>query len=452
MVLTASHWIYLAGVLLVIIGMIFKRGVIAVCVAGTIVIGWVYSGSFVKAGQTLFTANFTAAKVLLDIILIIALMIGLLRMMERVGADYLLMRPLSKLFKGPAGAFWGVGVIKGVLSAFLWPTPATMTVGPMMIPSALRAGLPLIGTAMAMNLFGHGIALSGDFVIQGAPKLTGAAAGVSVSALIAASVPLVITVGVVSTVLGFLMLRRDMKRGVVVAETQQNDIERTEFSWVARTSAWVVPLSFVAVIVTTILLKLRGGDATSLIGGVGLILLILMALFEFKSQAHVEITKALQEGFVFSIKIFAPVIPIAAFFFLGSPEVAPQILGDGAPGLLFDLGKALSTVVPLSAVPVSIIIVAIGIIAGLDGSGFSGLVMVGTLAQALGGPAGVDIAMLAALGQMGSVWSGGGTLVPWGVLDIAGVTGVDPVALTRRNFIPVMVGLLAATIVAIILM
>ncbi|MGZ4108042.1 MAG: hypothetical protein ACXVDE_08185, partial [Tumebacillaceae bacterium] len=227
MVLTASHWIYLAGVLLVIIGMIFKRGVIAVCVAGTIVIGWVYSGSFVKAGQTLFTANFTAAKVLLDIILIIALMIGLLRMMERVGADYLLMRPLSKLFKGPAGAFWGVGVIKGVLSAFLWPTPATMTVGPMMIPSALRAGLPLIGTAMAMNLFGHGIALSGDFVIQGAPKLTGAAAGVSVSALIAASVPLVITVGVVSTVLGFLMLRRDMKRGVVVAETQQNDIERT---------------------------------------------------------------------------------------------------------------------------------------------------------------------------------------------------------------------------------
>ena len=28
-----------------------------------------------------------------------------------------------------------------------------------------------------MNLFGHGIALSGDFVIQGAPKLTADAAG-----------------------------------------------------------------------------------------------------------------------------------------------------------------------------------------------------------------------------------------------------------------------------------
>jgi hypothetical protein len=60
--------------------------------------------------------------------------------------------------------------------------------------------------------------------------------------------------------------------------------------------------------------------------------------------------------------------------------------------------------------------------------------------------------MLAALGQIGSVWSGGGTLVPWGVLDIAGVTGVAPENLTRRNFIPVIAGLCAATVVAIILM
>src|SRR4051794_348386 len=128
MELTVSHWIYLAVVLIVIISMIFKRGVIAVCILGTLAIGWIWSGSAITAGQTLFTANLTAAKVLLDIIVIIALMIGLLRMMEKVKADYLLMRPLGKLFKGPTGAFWGIGTVKGVLSAFLWPTPATMTV------------------------------------------------------------------------------------------------------------------------------------------------------------------------------------------------------------------------------------------------------------------------------------------------------------------------------------
>ncbi|ARU59918.1 hypothetical protein CBW65_01740 [Tumebacillus avium] len=452
MELTVSHWIYLAVVLLVILGMVFKRGVIAVTVIGTLIIGWIWSGSFVTAGQTLFTANLTAAKILFDIILIIALMIALLRMMERVGADYLLMRPMSKLFKSPTGAFFSVGAVKGLISAFLWPTPATMTVGPMMIPAALRAGLPMIGIAVAMNLFGHGISLSGDFIIQGAPKLTGQAAGVPVSEMIAASWPLVLVTGLVSVSLAFFMLRKDMKRGVITAEIPEQEAVRDTFSPVAKTAAWLVPLSFVAVIFTTIWLELRGGDATALVGGVGFLLLILIALGEFKTKAHHELMSALQEGFVFAIKIFAPVIPIAAFFFLGSPEVAPQILGEGAPGLLFDLGTALSTIVPLTAVPVAIIIVTIGIISGLDGSGFSGLVMVGTLAQALGVPAGVDIAVLAALGQMGAIWSGGGTLVPWGVLDISGVTGVSPDELTRRNFLPVMAGLLAATVLAIFLM
>ncbi|MGO0943910.1 hypothetical protein ACTPD5_22815, partial [Clostridioides difficile] len=40
----------------------------------------------------------------------------------------------------------------------------------------MRAGLPAIGVAVALNLFGHGLALSTDFVIQGAP--TKATAGV----------------------------------------------------------------------------------------------------------------------------------------------------------------------------------------------------------------------------------------------------------------------------------
>lgn len=44
---------------------------------------------------------------------------------------------------------------------------------------------------MAMNLFGHGIALSSDIVIQGAPKLTADAAGIPVGDVVSASIPLV---------------------------------------------------------------------------------------------------------------------------------------------------------------------------------------------------------------------------------------------------------------------
>ena len=52
-----------------------------------------------------------------------------------------------------------------VLSWFFWPTPAVALVGAVFLPVAMRAGLPAIGVAVALNLFGHGLALSTDFVI-----------------------------------------------------------------------------------------------------------------------------------------------------------------------------------------------------------------------------------------------------------------------------------------------
>jgi hypothetical protein len=449
--LTAPHWIYLVVVVLVIVGMAMRRGVIPLCILGTFLLGWVYTHSFVKGIQTLYNASVTSASVLLEIIVIIALMIALLRLLEKIGADQLLLRPFRDRLRSPGMAFWGTGLVKGLVSAFVWPTPATMMVGPMMIPIALRAGLPIIGIAMTMNLFGHGIALSGDFVIQGAPKLTGTAAGVGVMAILKASIPLVIVTGLVSTILAYLLLRRDMRKGTVVLEQPDHAEERTHFSLAARFAAVAVPLAFLTTIVGTIYLQLRGGDATALVGGVSLLLFLSISFLEYGMKAYEHVMTFLQAGFIFSIKIFAPVIPIAGFFFMGSPEISPKILGEGAPGYLFDLGTFLAAHVPLSAAPVALIVVLVGVIAGLDGSGFSGLVLVGTLAQALGTPIGVNVAVLAALGQMGSVWSGGGTLVPWGVLDIAGVTGCSPEELTRRNFVPVMFGLLAATIVAIVM-
>ena len=108
----------------------------------------------------------------------------------------------------------------------------------------------------------------------------------------------------------------------------------------------------------------------------------------------------------------------------------------------------------MSAAPLAFGIVIVGIMTGLDGSGFSGLPLVGALAAALGGPAGVDVATLAALGQVAAIWSGGGTLTAWafGVVADAGIAGVSAIDLVRRNFIPVSAGLLVSTIIAIIMM
>jgi hypothetical protein len=94
----------------------------------------------------------------------------------------------------------------------------------------------------------------------------------------------------------------------------------------------------------------------------------------------------------------------------------------------------------------------VGGIGGLDGSGFAPLPLVGSLAATFGSTMSIDIPVLAALGQISSVWVGGGTIIPWGLIPVAAICGVDPMELARKNFIPVVFGLIITTIVAIFLM
>jgi hypothetical protein len=94
-------------------------------------------------------------------------------------------------------------------------------------------------------------------------------------------------------------------------------------------------------------------------------------------------------------------------------------------------------------------VLLVGMASGLEGSGFSGLPMTGSLAGALGAATGVDPVTLASVGQMGSVWAGGGVLVAWSsLLVVAGVTRVPVIDLARRCFLPVVAGLVVATLFA----
>ncbi|CAG9704838.1 hypothetical protein CNEO_41489 [Clostridium neonatale] len=74
-----------------------------------------------------------------------------------------------------------------------------------------------------MNLFGHGIALSSDYIIQAAPKLTADAAGIPVSNVISASVPLTIIMGLVTTISAFYFLRKDIRAGKISDEDKINE-------------------------------------------------------------------------------------------------------------------------------------------------------------------------------------------------------------------------------------
>src|SRR5699024_12611588 len=117
----------------------------------------------------------------------------------------------------------------------------------------------------------------------------------------------------------------------------------------------------------------------------------------------------LREGLYFAIKIFAPVIPIDGFFLLGNPENAGAILGEGTPGFLFDWVQLIATSLGDSPIITSFGIALVGILGGLDGSGFSGLPLTGALSAAVGTAPGLNVAILASLGQVAGIFVGGGT-------------------------------------------
>ena len=196
--------------------------------------------------------------------------------------------------------------------------------------------------------------------------------------------------------------------------------------------------------------ELVGGDGAAFIGGVAVILLLLSTVAFGKHHALDYISNHITEGFVFAFKAMGPVIPIAGFFFLGSPDFSGNILGvEEGPALLFDLVTSTQEYLPQSALLAGLSMLIIGIITGLDGSGFSGLPLTGALAASLE-TSSIDVSTLAAIGQMGAIWTGGGTIIAWSsLIAIAGFCGVSVMDLVRKNFFPVIIGLIVMTFIAV---
>jgi hypothetical protein len=436
--------------------MSFRKDTVLPCIIGLFIIGLASSGSILTAVQVIFNAIIAAGKEFLGIIVIISLVVAMSKALSDIGADKLMMSPIKKLMINRNIAFWSLGLVMTTVSFIIWPSPAIALVGAIMLPAALKTGLPAVWAAAAMNLFGHGIALSGDFFIQGAPDITAKAAGFeNASSIVSASVPLWLTMSTVTAVTAFIMMKRDFKSSSIeIAATNEITSDSiTKPSLGTSLVAIATPVAFLLDAYLMFKYKLRGGDATALVGGTAVIIMSLVTIIEHNfSNSFEKVTEYIKDGFIFGIKIFAPVIVIGAFFFLGSEGMAKEILGPGATGLLTDIGVYLADKVPLSKFPVVIMQALIGGITGLDGSGFSGLPLVGSLAQTFSGAINISKEGLAALGQITAIWVGGGTIIPWGVIPVAAICGVEPAELVRKNIIPVMAGLIATVIVAIVIL
>ncbi|WP_432408007.1 hypothetical protein [Wukongibacter sp. M2B1] len=456
--LTSLHWIYVIMTLVILIVMLMRRDTIIPCILGIFLISFVAKKNFIGGTKAVFDAFIVATGELIGIIMVISCIVAMSKILEEIGANNLMVKPFTRVIKTPDIAFWFIGIVMLVASWFFWPSPATALVGAVLLPVALKVGLPAIGVAIAINLFGHGLALSSDYIIQGAPTITASAAGVSVEKIMIQGTPLFLTMGIVTILTAYILLKRDMKKGKIIgSEIEYEQVNNMkEVSMTARFAAIIVPCAFLIDIASMFYFNLRGGDATALIGGTAVILTLIISIAEYKTKSLDKITKYIKEGFKFGMEIFGPIIPIAAFFYLGEISPIQAVLGEGvlppgSQGILSDMGSALASIAKMNRPIVASMEMIVGAITGLDGSGFSGMSLAGSLAKVFGTAVNGSIPVLAALGQIGAVWVGGGTLVPWGLIPAAAICGVKPIDLAAKNFIPVVTGLIVTTVVAMFL-
>jgi hypothetical protein len=453
MALTAAHYIYILFIFIILVTMILKKDTVVPCILGVFSLGVFYNKTVFGAIGAVFNSFIISLNELGPIILIIAIMVALSKALEENDSIEYMVKPFSKVIKNPTSAFFVTGGVMLILSWFFWPTPAVALVGAIFLPVAIRAGLPAIGVAVALNLFGHGLALSTDFFIQGAPSITSGAAGVEVSDVINDGMILFWVMAVVTISIAFYTLKRDLKKGRFLDEVINTiNIQNKKFNLKAKLATLMVGAGFILDIAAMFIFDLKGGEASALLGGTAVFLIILIDIMNYGRDSFDKVCENIIDGFVFGIKIFGAIIPIAAFFYMGEVDpltnVFGPVLAQGSGGLLSDIGMAISNSVPLNKVAVAGIQTVVGAITGLDGSGFSGISLVGSLASVFGTAINASVGALAALGQIAGIWVGGGCLVPWGLISAAAICGVDPIELAKRNFKPVMIGLIVTTIVA----
>ncbi|QGU96327.1 TRAP transporter large permease subunit [Clostridium bovifaecis] len=449
--LTWTHYIYVIIILIIIAAIILKRDVALICILGIGIIGFMATGSLLKAVGVIYKAITVSGKEFIDIIIIISLVNAMSKALSDIGADEIMISPIKRLMLNKTMAFFILGITMMIISWFIWPTAAVVFIGAIMVPAAIKVGLPRIWIAVALCLFGKGAALSSDFFIQGAPATTARSAGINDTfEIVKASIPFWSTMCIASSITAFILMKLNTRVSLVdeAGETAVTEDKRVKGS---KTISVLTIGMFILNILFMILFKIKGEEATALIGGTAVLILIFAVIAKFGLiEALGEFTGYIRNGFMFGTKIFAPIIVIGAFFFLGSEDTANRILGSEASGLLTDVSMYVSSKVRLSRISAITMQGIISIMVGVSGSGFGGIPLVGTLARAFSTSIDVSIEKIAAFGQVITVWIGGGTIIPWSVVPVAAICEVTPIELAKKNLIPVAVGVAVTFIVGLI--
>jgi hypothetical protein len=346
--------------------------------------------------------------------------------------------------------------------------------------SADGAGVPadlIADRAMVLSLIVGAVAITMSYVLTVRPSMRAASVEPEVERVVAgdATAGRVVGAEAVSRTVGTALatkLRHGTAPGDTLTATALDDPDEPPYQLddgpetanPARARMWavLVPVAFLGLLVYMLLgrftdiVEVDDGAGASLVGGTAAILLLGVAASHSGVGALESTARYVVDGLSFAFKAMGIVIPIAGFVYMGISDFSGRILGLApdaeAPGFLFDGIRSVQDHIPDNPLFIVIAMMLAGMTVGLDGSGWAGLPLMGSLSEALGPPAGIDTATLAAIAQNAASWTGGGTLVIWSsLIAVAGFCGVNVVTLARRLFLPVVTGLVVASLAALVL-
>lgn len=490
--MSPAHWIYLLGLVVLILTVIAKKNVIAPAIIATFLTGVVYAGSVTAGLASVFNAAMLGTRELLPIFLIIALVTAMLGAVRQAGAEAVMIRPLRGLFRNGHVSYLVLAVVTFLLSLTFWPTPVLPLIAAILLPAAIKVGLPPFGAALAIAIAGQGMALSSDLVMGVAPSLSAEGANVDAGAIALRATIIALIAGAVALTLAYLrdvrtkMLDPAEAAAIVLPVEaasagpmggpqpapeegaaglgagagkvlEESRVVNERLSGTARLVAILVPGVFAVLLVVMLLGRFSSmvpdideGLGAPLVGGTAALVLVAVAILAGRRNWLADVGQHFTEGIGFSFRTMGMVIPVAGFVYIGLSDYSASILsvpeGTPAPAFLLDAVANVEPLIPSVGVFAAFSMLLVGMVIGLDGSGWPGLPFTGSLAQSLGESSGADVATLAAIAQNGASWTGGGTLVIWSsLIVVAGLTGVSVMDLARRLFVPVVAGLLVAT-------
>lgn len=466
-VITLAHWVFLIFVLFIILTLFWKKPPVLSAAIGLFVVGFAYSGNPLESIQISFRALSLATTNLLSVILLIGIVVALTHLLKDTGADQRIVQPLLRVNR-LSTAYWLIGIAMWVLTLMIWPTPAISLLGAVVVPALRKVGLNPLGLALSLTLFGEGMGLSGDFIIQGAPSLLSKSTGIPVPVLINESLPVVFSSGLLAVITGSFLIKFKLKDDSVTSAVKDNKLEppkvlkrvRSRYSpnilnslnttkeevalQKSRILALIVIFCYGLTVFFMLFFKIRGDAASALVGGTTFLILCIGVFIQERRKAFTSFVGYLKEGLRFSIGVFVPIVVMSSFFFLGTKTGFQQIFMKEGQGFFSDFAYLLSEFIPLNSWTVAGIIVLVAILGSMDGSGFSSIPLVGGIAIALSQVSDLPAVPFAVLGQIVGIWTGA-ALIPWGFSSVtSAITEVDPRALFRLTLPCYLVAIITA--------